>query len=208
MTSVIERALETVPCDLVLVPTRSGATARLVARLKPPRWLIAPSPDRAVCQGLAFSYGVHAVENANEDSDWRDFIERWLRANHVTAQRVLLIAGPSPRNPRASHRIELIRLKYLTSNNAMSHKPVMLLIRDGWGINPGGREAAAEANGDATLLARTPFHDELYRKYPRARLSASGSRCRPARRTNGEFRGRPHEPGRGPHRLSGPDPDQ
>jgi 2,3-bisphosphoglycerate-independent phosphoglycerate mutase len=52
-------------------------------------------------------------------------------------------------------------------------KPVMLLIRDGWGINPGGREQR-EANGDATMLARTPFHDELYRSYPRARLSASG----------------------------------
>jgi pyruvate kinase len=94
----------------VLVPTRSGATARLVARLKPPRWLIAPSPDHAVCQGLAFSYGVHAVENANEDSDWRDFIESWSRANAVTAERVLLIAGPSPRNPRANHRIEVMRL--------------------------------------------------------------------------------------------------
>ena len=55
----------------------------------------------------------------------------------------------------------------------MNHKPVMLLIRDGWGINPGGREAA-KANGDATLLARTPFHDELYKTYPHARLSASG----------------------------------
>jgi 2,3-bisphosphoglycerate-independent phosphoglycerate mutase len=55
----------------------------------------------------------------------------------------------------------------------MNHKPVMLLIRDGWGINPGGRKAA-KANGDATLLARTPFHDELYKTYARARLSASG----------------------------------
>src|SRR4029453_15537211 len=51
--------------------------------------------------------------------------------------------------------------------------PVMLLIGDGWGINPGGR-AAAKANGDATLLARTSFHDELYRKYPGSRVSASG----------------------------------
>ena len=53
------------------------------------------------------------------------------------------------------------------------HKPVVLVIRDGWGINPDGR-ARAEANGDATLLAKTPFHDELYAKYPRATLSASG----------------------------------
>ncbi len=49
----------------------------------------------------------------------------------------------------------------------------MLLIRDGWGINPGGREQR-EKNGDATLLARTPFHDELYRTYPGGTLSASG----------------------------------
>ena len=110
MTLVMERALETVPCDLALVPTRSGATARLVSRLKPNVWLIAPSPDQAVCQGLAFSYGVSAVENGNEDSDWREFAERWLRSNQVAAERILLIAGPSPRNPRANHRIELMRL--------------------------------------------------------------------------------------------------
>jgi 2,3-bisphosphoglycerate-independent phosphoglycerate mutase len=52
--------------------------------------------------------------------------------------------------------------------------PVMLIIRDGWGINPGGREKREE-NGDATLLARTPFHDKLYRDYPGAKLSASGA---------------------------------
>src|SRR6478752_473685 len=52
-------------------------------------------------------------------------------------------------------------------------KPVILIIRDGWGINPGGREKREE-NGDATLLASTPFHDRLYRDYPGAGLSASG----------------------------------
>jgi 2,3-bisphosphoglycerate-independent phosphoglycerate mutase len=52
-------------------------------------------------------------------------------------------------------------------------KPVILIIRDGWGINPGGREKR-EANGDASLLARTPFHDRLYREYPGGTLSASG----------------------------------
>jgi 2,3-bisphosphoglycerate-independent phosphoglycerate mutase len=55
----------------------------------------------------------------------------------------------------------------------MPKKPVVLVIRDGWGINPGGR-ANANANGDATLLARTPFHDHLYATYPLATLSASG----------------------------------
>jgi 2,3-bisphosphoglycerate-independent phosphoglycerate mutase len=51
--------------------------------------------------------------------------------------------------------------------------PVMLIIRDGWGINPGGPEKRHE-NGNATLLASTPFHDQLYRDYPWSHLSASG----------------------------------
>ncbi len=52
-------------------------------------------------------------------------------------------------------------------------KPVVLVIRDGWGINPGGI-AGREKNGDATLLAQTPFHDRLYQDYPCSTLSASG----------------------------------
>jgi 2,3-bisphosphoglycerate-independent phosphoglycerate mutase len=52
-------------------------------------------------------------------------------------------------------------------------KPVILIIRDGWGINPDGREKREE-NGDATLLAQTSFHDRLYRDYPGGKLSASG----------------------------------
>jgi 2,3-bisphosphoglycerate-independent phosphoglycerate mutase len=51
--------------------------------------------------------------------------------------------------------------------------PVILIIRDGWGINPDGK-AKAKENGDATLLAKTPFHDQLYRNYPGSKLSASG----------------------------------
>src|ERR1700719_908819 len=52
-------------------------------------------------------------------------------------------------------------------------QPVMLIIRDGWGINSHGRQLA-EADGNATLLAKTPYHDALYQKYPWSRLSASG----------------------------------
>lgn len=48
------------------------------------------------------------------------------------------------------------------------------MIRDGWGINPDGKEGR-ERNGDATLLAKTPFHDQLLRDYPHSTLSASGN---------------------------------
>jgi pyruvate kinase len=110
MTSVVEHALDTVPCDLVLVPTRGGTTARTISRCKPAVWVVAPSGDHAVCQGLAFSYGVHPVDLAEEPADWREFVESWLRQNGVAAERVMLVAGPSPRNPNANHRIELMKL--------------------------------------------------------------------------------------------------
>jgi len=110
MASVVEHALETVPCDLLLVPTRGGTVARAISRCKPPVWVIAPSSDPTVCQKLAFSYGVHPVDLIEEPDDWREWIARWLNENGITAQRVMLVAGPSPRNPKANYRIELMRL--------------------------------------------------------------------------------------------------
>jgi pyruvate kinase len=110
MASLTEHALETVPCDMVLVPTRSGTTARAISRSKPRVWVVAPSRDPSVCQGLAFSYGVHPVDLVEGPLDWREFAERWSRENRIDAERMLLVAGPSIRNPTANHRIELIKL--------------------------------------------------------------------------------------------------
>jgi len=55
----------------------------------------------------------------------------------------------------------------------MPKKPVVLIIRDGWGINPGGAKTA-EKDGNATLLAQTPFHDRLYETYPLAKVKTCG----------------------------------
>ncbi len=54
-----------------------------------------------------------------------------------------------------------------------AHRPVALIIRDGWGLSPQG-EAAKETEGNAPLLATLPFQDKLYAEYPHATLSASG----------------------------------
>jgi pyruvate kinase len=110
MASLVEHALDTVPCDLVFVPTHSGNTARTIARCKPRVWSIALSSDEAVRQGLAFSYGVHACNLEDDPEDWRDFAAQWLAKSGVAASRIMLIAGPSKRNPRANHRLELIPL--------------------------------------------------------------------------------------------------
>jgi pyruvate kinase len=110
MASVVEHALDTVPCDLLLVPTRGGTVARAISRFKPPVWIIAPSFDPAASQNLAFSYGVHSVDLLEEPDDWCQWAARWVRENGITAERVMLVAGPSPRNPKANQRIELMHL--------------------------------------------------------------------------------------------------
>ena len=111
MASLVEHALNTVPCDLILVPTRGGTVARAISRFKPPVWIIAPSSDCAVCQNLAFSYGVYPIDLAEEPDHWREWIGRWVCENGITAERVMLVAGPSQRNPKANYRIELMRLE-------------------------------------------------------------------------------------------------
>jgi len=55
----------------------------------------------------------------------------------------------------------------------MDKKPVVLIIRDGWGVSPGG-EMTAEKDGNSTLLADTPYHDVMLEKYPKSFISASG----------------------------------
>jgi len=86
-----------------------GAKPVIVLSSTPSR-IVAPSGDPSVCQRLAFSHGVVPVDLTDEPDDWREFARRWLRENGITAERVMLVAGPSPRNPNANHRIELMHV--------------------------------------------------------------------------------------------------
>lgn len=55
----------------------------------------------------------------------------------------------------------------------MAKKPVVLIIRDGWGDNPAG-ESGAEKYGDCPRLGELPFTKEMHSKYPVSHLSGSG----------------------------------
>jgi len=110
IAALVENALATVPCAAVFVPTRSGATARMISRFNPPVWVVAASRDEAVCRGLAFSYGVHPIVVDADPEDWRDFAGAWLRAHPQPGAMAMLVAGPSERHPAARHRIEFMRV--------------------------------------------------------------------------------------------------
>jgi pyruvate kinase len=110
IASVVEQALQTVPCAGVFVPTRTGTTARMISRFDPAVWIIALSRDAAVCQELTFSYGVHPIELADDPGDLSQFARQWLCEHAVPRGIAMLVAGPSTRNPEANHRIEFLRV--------------------------------------------------------------------------------------------------
>jgi pyruvate kinase len=107
---VVEHALATVPCAAVFVPTKTGITARMISSFNPAVWIVALSHDAAVCQGLAFCYGVHPVHLAQEPDSWRDLAREWLREHQVPGALAMLVAGPSTRHPDANHRLEFLRV--------------------------------------------------------------------------------------------------
>jgi pyruvate kinase len=123
IASVVETAWETVSCAAAFVPTRTGTTARMISRLKPSLPIIALSFDRAVCQGLAFSYGVEAVQLAEDPKNWRDFAKTWLHEHGISGASALLVAGPSTRNPDANYRLEFLKVGEFATSPDNSHNP-------------------------------------------------------------------------------------
>ena len=110
LASIVQHALDTVPCGAVLVPTRGGATARMISSFKPAVWILAACAEAWMCRGLRFSYGVHAVEETSPTDSWRDVARRCVSRLALDATRVLLVAGPSPARPHANLRIEMLDL--------------------------------------------------------------------------------------------------
>lgn len=110
ITSMVEYALETVPFAAVFVPTRTGATAQMISRFNPAKWIIALSQSESVCRGLSFSYGVHSIQIAEHPESWNEFAREKLKELGLPGIVAMLVAGPSPRNINANYRLEFIQL--------------------------------------------------------------------------------------------------
>jgi pyruvate kinase len=94
----------------VLVPTHSGATARAIARFRLPVWVAAPTDCGNVVRHLQFSYGIAPAFVSQSPTDWTAFARDWVRTEALSGPIALLIQGPSPGNPRANHRLEILQL--------------------------------------------------------------------------------------------------
>ncbi len=107
----IEASLEYVSPAAVFVPSRSGDTARSIARFRIPVWIVAISSQESVCKALQFSYGLFPVHETEAPDNWNRYVRNWLYKNGVEGRLVVLAMGPSARHPDANHRIEILDLE-------------------------------------------------------------------------------------------------
>jgi pyruvate kinase len=107
----VETTLEHISPAAVFVPTRSGSTARSIARFRPPVWIAAVSSQDSTCQNLQFSYGVYPVHEPVHPEDWKSYINGWLHDHEVDGNLAVLTEGPSTKRPEANNRMEIIDLR-------------------------------------------------------------------------------------------------
>jgi pyruvate kinase len=106
----VESTVERISPAAVFVPTRSGYTARSIARFRLPVWIAGLSSQEETCQRLQFSYGVFPVHEPEHPDDWKRYVAKWLRDHEMKGQYVVLTEGPSAKHPETNNRMEIIRL--------------------------------------------------------------------------------------------------
>lgn len=107
----VEGVLARMSVAAVVVPSRRGTTARQLARFRFPVWITAASTNEETCQGLQFSYGIHPEKLDEAPGDWRSWAKRWVAAQGVPGDYLILIEGPSPDHPDVTQRLEAIDLR-------------------------------------------------------------------------------------------------
>jgi pyruvate kinase len=110
ISSVVQTALETVPCAAVFVPSRSGDTARMISRFKPAAWIVAFSDEAGVSQALHFSYGVEPVHVDEYPENGSEFVAQWMERENVKGDLAILVSGPCERYPDDNYMLQFIRV--------------------------------------------------------------------------------------------------
>jgi len=106
----VEATLEHTAPAAVIVPTRSGITAKNISRFRFPVWIAAFSDSESTCMGLQFSYGVHPEYVPEYPEDWKAFTRKWLKSHDVKSTIAVLTEGPSAKNPNANYSMVLLDL--------------------------------------------------------------------------------------------------
>ncbi|MDJ0757363.1 MAG: pyruvate kinase [Ardenticatenaceae bacterium] len=94
----------------VIVPSRSGASARRTTRFRLPQWILAPSYIPACCQKLQFSYGVFPVDMPQQVTDWQGHFRQLAAEFGLDNGLLMLVEGAGTLDYADTRRIDIIDL--------------------------------------------------------------------------------------------------
>ncbi len=113
--NLVSRAAKTIvehpEVAIAIIPTRGGSTARSLTRSRLPVWIAAVGSSETTFHGLQFSYGVYPVLEGKSPFDWTKYVKEWAGNHGIAGRLAVLIEGPSPDNPDANHRLEVVDLE-------------------------------------------------------------------------------------------------
>ena len=95
---------------ILFTPTKSGATARRLARFRLPTWIVALSRNPATCQQLHFSYGVEPLYVPDHDGPWEAYVRAWCKEQGITSGLALMTEGTSLTYPGGATHLHILYL--------------------------------------------------------------------------------------------------
>ena len=121
VSRAIQRICQSMPLDKVITLTKSGYTAKMIARFKIAQPIIAVTPDRKVKKQLELTFGVQPVlfDYLNE-KDKISAVANQLYTMHLLkdAETVLFTAGERTVMEHASNAIEIHKIEELRKYSA------------------------------------------------------------------------------------------
>lgn len=110
LASSVRQAIEHTTPAAVIVPTRSGATARNISSYRLKAWILGVSSHKLTSQNLIFSYGIIPIHEPNHPPRWQQWFNTYQQKYDFQGDRLILTEGPSSTYPDRNHRMEIIDL--------------------------------------------------------------------------------------------------
>ena len=106
----VRHTATTVHPAVVITPTLTGDTGRLVSRFRLRAWIVAFSINEATCQQLLFTYGVHPVHSPARPDNWAHFAQELLAGQGFVDGLALLALGPGTTKDGSLSEIQFVAL--------------------------------------------------------------------------------------------------
>jgi pyruvate kinase len=116
ISRAIQRISQSMPLDKVITLTKTGYTARMIARFKISQPIIAVTPDVKVKKQLELTFGVQPIHiDYLAEKDTISFVANKLYASHLIADKetLLFTAGTRTTTRHASNAIEIHKMEDL-----------------------------------------------------------------------------------------------